>query len=359
MYNENMNTREKTREIKIGNLKIGGNNDIAIQSMCNIETKKIDEVVKQILALEKVGCQIIRCSVLDETDAKALKQIKEQIHIPLVADIHFDYKLALIAADSGVDKIRINPGNIGKRENVEQVVRKCKDKHIPIRIGINSGSIEKSLLEKYGHNCAQAMLESAKKHVDILESLDFHDIVLSFKSSDVRLTVDTYKLASQVYDYPLHLGVTEAGTKDYSLIKSSAALGELLNNGIGNTIRISISDDPIEEIKAAKRLLKAYGLINGVADLVGCPTCGRTAYDMLSVINEMQNYLETINADIKVAIMGCVVNGPGEARDADIGVAGGKNEALLFTHGKAIRTIKQEEIVEQLKQEINKMIETK
>ena len=296
---------------------------------------------------------MIRCSVLDQQDASALAEIKKQISIPLVADIHFDYKLALTAIQSGVDKIRINPGNIGSKDNVVKVVTACKERNIPIRIGINSGSIEKDLLEKYGHNCPQAMIESAAKHVDILEELDFDNIVLSFKSSDVIMTVDTYKLAAQKWNYPLHLGVTEAGTKSYSLIKSSAALGELLHCGIGDTIRISISDDPLEEIKAAKKLLKCYNLIDNIPDLIGCPTCGRTQYDMLPLINKVENYLETVHKNIKVAIMGCAVNGPGEAKDADIGVAGGFKEALLFKKGQVIRKIPQENIFEELKKEID------
>lgn len=351
-----MITRENTRKVKIGNITIGGENKVIIQSMCNTLTKDINATTKQIKELEKVGCQIIRCSVLDLEDAKALKTIKENISIPLVADIHFNYKLALAAIDSGVDKIRINPGNIGSKENVKKVVEKCKEKNIPIRIGINSGSIEKYVLEKYGKNCPEAMIESAKRHVDILEEMDFHDIVLSFKSSDVRLTVETFLLASNIWNYPMHLGVTEAGTKDYSLIKSSAALGELLRKGIGDTIRISISDDPIVEIKACKKLLKAYDLIDKVPDLIGCPTCGRTMYDMLPIINEVEDFLETIQADIKVAVMGCVVNGPGEAKDADIGIAGGIKEGLLFKKGQVIRKIPQEKIVEELKKEILEMI---
>ena len=351
-----MNTRNTTRNIKIGNTSIGGQSHIAIQSMCNIVTKDVEKVVEQIHQLENVGCEIIRCSVLDLQDAKALGEIKKQISIPLVADIHFDYKLALAAIEAGVDKVRINPGNIGEKENVVKVVNACKQHGVPIRIGINSGSIEKTLLEKYGHNCAETMIESASKHVDILEELDFHDIALSFKSSDVRTTVEAYKLAAEKWNYPLHLGLTEAGTKDYSLIKSSAALGELLNAGIGDTIRISISDDPVEEVKAAKRLLKAYDLICDVPDLVSCPTCGRTQYDMLPIAQQIEEYLETVQADIKVAIMGCVVNGPGEASDADIGIAGGKKEAVLFKKGQVIRKIQQENIVEELKKEIQAMI---
>ena len=349
-----MFTRCDTTKVQIGNITMGGSDEVIIQSMCNTLTKDYQATINQIHQLEKVGCQMIRCSVLDQQDAKCLKIIKDNIHIPLVADIHFDYKLALIAIESGVDKIRINPGNIGSKENVRKVTEKCKEKHIPIRIGINSGSIERDLLTKYGRVTAQAMIESASKHVDILEQLDFHDIVLSFKSSDVNLTVGTYLQAANKWKYPLHLGVTEAGTKAYSLIKSSAALGELLRKNIGNTIRISISDDPVEEVKAAKKLLKCYNLIDNVADLVSCPTCGRTQYNMLEIIKPIEDYLETVNKNIKVAVMGCAVNGPGEAREADIGVAGGINEALLFKKGKVIRKIPQQDIVKELIEEIDK-----
>ena len=349
-----MFTRCDTTKVQIGNITMGGSDEVIIQSMCNTLTKDYQATINQIHQLEKVGCQMIRCSVLDQQDAKCLKIIKDNIHIPLVADIHFDYKLALIAIESGVDKIRINPGNIGSKENVRKVTEKCKEKHIPIRIGINSGSIERDLLTKYGRVTAQAMIESASKHVDILEQLDFHDIVLSFKSSDVNLTVETYLQAANKWNYPLHLGVTEAGTKAYSLIKSSAALGELLRKNIGNTIRISISDDPVEEVKAAKKLLKCYNLIDNVADLVSCPTCGRTQYNMLEIIKPIEDYLETVNKNIKVAVMGCAVNGPGEAREADIGVAGGINEALLFKKGKVIRKIPQQDIVMELIEEIDK-----
>ena len=349
-----MFTRCDTTKVQIGNITMGGSDEVIIQSMCNTLTKDYQATINQIHQLEKVGCQMIRCSVLDQQDAKCLKIIKDNIHIPLVADIHFDYKLALIAIESGVDKIRINPGNIGSKENVRKVTEKCKEKHIPICIGINSGSIERDLLTKYGRVTAQAMIESASKHVDILEQLDFHDIVLSFKSSDVNLTVETYLQAANKWNYPLHLGVTEAGTKAYSLIKSSAALGELLRKNIGNTIRISISDDPVEEVKAAKKLLKCYNLIDNVADLVSCPTCGRTQYNMLEIIKPIEDYLETVNKNIKVAVMGCAVNGPGEAREADIGVAGGINEALLFKKGKVIRKIPQQDIVTELIEEIDK-----
>lgn len=352
-----MHKRTETRKIKVGNLSMGGQNQVLIQSMCNTKTKDVEATAAQILALEKIGCQIIRVAILDQEDAQALRDIKKQIHIPLVADIHFDYRLALTCIETGADKIRINPGNIGKRENVEAVVNACKLHGIPIRIGINSGSIDSRLLVKYGGCCAEAMIESAQEHIKILEELDFHDICLSFKASDVQLTIQAYELASQRWNYPLHLGVTEAGTKSYSLIKSSAALGHLLYLGIGDTIRISISDACEEEIKAAKKLLKAFDLIKGVPDLVSCPTCGRLQYDCLKIAKEIEPFLEEINSDIKVAIMGCPVNGPGEAKDADIGIAGGKNEGLLFKHGKVVKKIPQEELLEVLKEEIRKMTE--
>ena len=347
-----MYTRENTRQIKVGNLTMGGENKVLIQSMTNTKTRNVEATVAQIRQLEDVGCQIIRVAVFNEEDALAVKEIKKQINIPLVCDIYFDYKLAITCIEMGADKIRLNPGNIGSEENVAKVVEKCKQYNVPIRIGINSGSIEKVLLEKYGRCCAEAMIESAQKHIDILEKHDFHDICLSFKSSNVPMTIEAYRLAAQKWNYPLHLGLTEAGTKDYSLIKSSAALGTLLNDGIGDTIRISISDDCVEEIKAAKKLLKAFDLAHNVPDLVSCPTCGRLQYDVLPVVHEIEEFLETVNKDIKVAIMGCAVNGPGESRDADIGIAGGVNEGILFKHGEVVRKVKQEDLVRVLKEEI-------
>ncbi len=348
--------RNQTRKINIAGLTLGGSDEVIIQSMCNTPTRDVEATVAQINQLAAAGCQLIRVAVLDETDARSVKAIRERISIPLVCDIHFDYKLALLCLEAGCDKVRINPGNIGSRENVEKVVNACRQRNVPIRIGINSGSIEKILLEKYGHVCPEAMIESAQKHIDILEELDYRDICLSFKSSNVPMTIETYRQAAQRWDYPLHLGLTEAGTKDYSLIKSSAALGALLNDDIGNTIRISISDDPIEEIKAAKKLLKAFDLIHDVPDLVSCPTCGRTQWDFMNVVNEITDYLETVHKDIKVAVMGCAVNGPGEAREADIGVAGGKKEAILFRHGEIIRKFPQEEILAVLKKEIDTFV---
>lgn len=346
--------RTQTRQVQVKNLEIGHNNHVIIQSMCNIETKKADEVAKQILNLEKMGCELIRVSCMDMEDAKAIKDIKKQIHIPLVADIHFDYRLALACIEAGADKIRLNPGNIGSRENVEKVVKACKEKHIPIRIGINGGSLEKDIHEKYGKPTAQGMIESAKRHVKILEDLDFYDTVLSFKSSDPLLCIEAYRLAAKTFDYPLHLGVTEAGTTMTSAIKSSLALGTLLNEGIGNTIRISVNGAPEKEIPIVKELLKDCKLIKNVPNLIACPTCGRTQWDMEPVVNEIESYLQTIHKEVTVAIMGCAVNGPGEAKHADIAIAGGKKEGLLIKKGKIMEKIPQDQIVARLKEEIDK-----
>ena len=346
--------RNKTRQIKVGNVLIGGQKRVVIQSMCNTKTTDVDATVKQILALENVGCEIIRVACPTIEDAKAIKEIKKYIHIPIVADIHFDYKIALEAINSGVDKIRINPGNIGSKENVKKVVEACKEKHIPIRIGVNSGSIEKELLEKYGHPTPEAMIESAKKHVDILEELGFYDICISLKASDLDLCIKTYELASKVFPYPLHIGITEAGTAFSGTIKSSIGLGVLLRKGIGDTIRVSLADDPVEEVKVAKEILKDCDLLK-LPKLVACPTCGRTQIDLIPLVKEVEEYLQTINKDITVAVMGCAVNGPGEAREADIGIAGGIKEGLLFKKGEIIKKIPQEKIVEVLKEEIDKL----
>ena len=349
--------REHTRVVQIGNRKIGGGNPVLIQSMTNTRTDDVKATVKQILELEAAGCEIIRCAVPDMAAAEALSEIKKQIHIPLIADIHFDYRLALLAIENGIDKIRINPGNIGSMDKVKAVVEACKQHHIPIRIGVNGGSLEKDILEKYGKPSAQGMIESAKKHVDILESLDFHDYAISLKSSNTLLTIEAYTLASQTFDCPLHIGVTEAGTKLGGTIKSSLGIGTLLYQGIGNTIRVSLSADPVEEIKVAKTLLKELELIDHVPTLVSCPTCGRIQYDLIPVANEIEDFLNTIHADITVAIMGCAVNGPGEAKHADIGIAGGVKEGLLIKKGKVIKKVKQEDMVQVLKDEILKMIE--
>lgn len=349
--------RTETRSFQIGHLTMGGNNHVIIQSMCNTKTKDVEATVKQIHELEKAGCEMVRVAIFDKEDASAIADIKKQIHIPLIADIHFDYRLALLAIENGIDKIRINPGNIGSMDKVKAVVEACKQHHIPIRIGVNGGSLEKDILEKYGKPTAQGMIESAKKHVDILESLDFHDYAISLKSSNTLLTIEAYTLASQTFDCPLHIGVTEAGTKLGGTIKSSLGIGTLLYQGIGNTIRVSLSADPVEEIKVAKTLLKELELIDHVPTLVSCPTCGRIQYDLIPVANEIEDFLNTIHADISVAIMGCAVNGPGEAKHADIGIAGGVKEGLLIKKGEVIKKVKQEDMVQVLKDEILKMIE--
>ncbi len=351
--------REETRSVQVGNLTIGGNNHVVIQSMCNTKTKNVEATIKQINALEQAGCELVRVAVFDKEDAYAIKEIKKGIHIPLVADIHFDYRLALIAIESGIDTVRINPGNIGSIEKVKAVVDACKEKHIPIRIGVNGGSLEKEILEKYGEPTPEGMVESAMKHVKILEDLDFHDIVISLKSSNTMLTIKAYELASKTFPYPLHVGVTEAGTALGGTIKSALGIGTLLYEGIGNTIRVSLSDDPVEEIKVAKILLKELGLLKGVPTLVSCPTCGRIQYDLIPIAKEMEDFLKDIHLDITVAIMGCAVNGPGEARHADIGIAGGVGEGLLIKHGEIVKRVKQEDMVQTLKDEILKMVEEK
>lgn len=351
--------RENTRKIMVGNVQIGGQNKVVIQSMCNTKTKDIQATVAQILNLEKAGCEIIRVACLDIEDAKAIKEIKKQIHIPIVADIHYDYKIALEAIERGVDKVRINPGNIGSSEKVKAVVDKCKEKNIPIRIGVNGGSLEADLLEKYGGKpTAKAMVESAKRHVDILEELDFYDYAISLKASNLDLCIEAYEQASKVFDCPLHLGITEAGTEFSGTVKSSIGLGVLLRQGIGDTLRVSLSDDPIKEIKVAKEILKDCNLYKKSPTLIACPTCGRTQIDLIPIAKQVEEYLQTIEADITVAVMGCAVNGPGEAKEADIGITGGIQEGLLFKKGKIIRKIPQGNIVEELKQEIAKMIET-
>jgi (E)-4-hydroxy-3-methylbut-2-enyl-diphosphate synthase len=346
-----MYTRNNVLQVKVGNLIIGGNNQVVIQSMTNTKTKNIEDTVKQILALEAVGCELVRVAVLDMEDALALGEIKSRINIPLVSDIHFDYRLALQSIDSGVDKIRINPGNIGSDDNVKLVVDKCKEFNIPIRIGINSGSIEKHILEQFGKPSPEAMVESARYHVSLLEKFGFEDIIISLKSSDVLNTVKANKLAAEVFPYPLHLGITEAGTDFSGTISSSIGLSLLLDKGIGSTIRVSLTASPIEEIRVAKEILSNFGLYKK-PKLISCPTCGRIQYDMIPIAKKIEKFLDTINKDISVAIMGCAVNGPGEAKEANIAVAGGKLEALLFIDGIKKRKIKQEDLFEELKKEI-------
>ena len=352
-----MYKRTETRPIKVGNVQIGGQNKVIIQSMTNTKTKDVASTVKQILELEKAGCEIIRVACLDMEDAKAIKDIKEQIHIPIVADIHFDYKIAICAIEAGVDKVRINPGNIGGKEKVKAVVDKCKEYNVPIRIGVNAGSLEKDLLAKYGGKpTAKAMVESAKRHVQILEDLDFYDIALSLKASSLDLCIESYKEAANTINYPLHLGVTHAGTEFSGTVSSSIGLGILLREGIGDTMRVSLSADPVKEIKVAKEILKDCNLYKNAPTLIACPTCGRIQYDLIPIANEIEEFLQTIKAPITVAVMGCGVNGPNEARHADIGIAGGIKEGLLFKKGEIIRKVKQEDIVKVLKEEILKMI---
>jgi len=352
-----MINRTQTRPIYVGDVQIGGQDKVVIQSMTNTKTNDVEATVKQILELEKLGCEIVRVACPTIDDAKAIEQIKKQIHIPIVADIHFDYKIALQAIESKVDKVRINPGNIGDSEKVKAVVDKCKEHHIPIRIGVNAGSLEKDLLEKYGGSpTAKAMVESAARHVKILEDLDFYDYAISLKASNLDLCIDSYIEAANTFNCPLHLGITEAGTKFSGTVKSSIGLGYMLRQGIGDTIRVSLSASPVEEIPVAKEILKDCGLYKNSPTLVACPTCGRTQIDLIPMAKEVEDFLQTINANITVAVMGCVVNGPGEAREADIGIAGGIGEGLLFKKGEIIRKIPQEQIVEELKKEILEMI---
>ena len=349
--------RQNTRPVKVDNLTIGGSNELYIQSMCTTKTDDVAATVAQIKRLEEAGCQIVRVAVPDEAAAHALSDIKKQIDIPLVADIHFDYRLALLAIEAGVDKIRINPGNIGRKDRVEKVVKACKEKGIPIRIGVNAGSLEKKFLQQYGYPTAEAMVASAVEHIRILEELDFYDIIVSLKASDVQLAIEAYTLAAETFDYPLHLGITEAGTQFSGGIKSAAGLGALLAKGIGNTCRVSLSADPVEEIKVAKEVLKAFGLASNAATLISCPTCGRIQIDLIPIANEIEAYIEKIKAPIKVAVLGCAVNGPGEAREADIGIAGGAGKGMLFKKGKIIRTVPEEIMVAELKKEVDLLAE--
>ncbi len=351
-----MNKREETRKIFVGGVQIGGQNKVVIQSMTNTKTKDVKSTVEQILKLEEAGCQTIRVACLDEEDARAIKDIKKQIHIPIVSDIHFNYRIALEAAKAGVDKIRINPGNIGSIDRVKQVVEACKERKIPIRIGVNSGSLPKDILEKHGGKpCAKAMVESGLRHIKILEDLNFYDIALSLKASDLNLCIESYEEAASTINYPLHLGVTHAGTEFSGTVSSSIGLGTLLREGIGDTMRVSLSANPVKEIKVAKEILKDCKLYKSPT-LIACPTCGRLQYDLIPIANEIEEFLQAINKDITVAVMGCAVNGPEEARHADIGIAGGVNEGLLFKKGEIIRKVKQEEIVDTLKQEIMKLL---
>ena len=350
-----MTKRNDTRPVHIKDIVMGGQNKVLIQSMCNIKTEKVEQVVKQINECANLGADLMRVSVMDEADAYAIGEIKKQISIPLVADIHFDYHLALIAVRMGVDKVRINPGNIGSFDKIKEVVDLAKEKHIPIRIGVNSGSLDKEIHDYSTQYTAEKLVESAKKHVKILEDLGFYDIVISLKGSNILETIAAYRLASETFPYPLHLGITEAGFKDIAIIRSAAGLAPLLLEGIGDTIRISISGDPRDEVIAAKRLLHDCGLYPNYPTLVACPTCGRTQVDVPALAKKVMDYLETINKPIHVAVMGCIVNGPGEAKNADIGIAGGCHEYVIFKKDKVIKKVPEAEAFETLKEEIDKL----
>ena len=348
--------RKLTREVKIGSLKMGGTNPIIIQSMCNTDTRDVEATVAQILALEKAGCELVRVAIPDMAAADAVGEIKKRIHIPLVADIHFDYRLALRVMELGIDKVRINPGNIGDEARIKQVVDMAKEKQIPIRIGVNSGSLEKELVEKYDGVTPQGLVESAMKHVHILEKFGFYDIVVSIKASDVPFSIEAYRLLSEAIPYPIHVGITEAGTPYAGTIKSAVGIGTILAMGIGDTIRVSLTGDPIEEIRAAKEILKSLGLRQFGVPFVSCPTCGRTRIDLIGIAKEVERRCAEIRGKkLKIAVMGCVVNGPGEAREADIGIAGGKGEAVLFIHGKPIKKLTGDNILDQFMDEIYKL----
>ncbi len=344
-----------TKEISIGNVAIGGGAPVAIQSMCNTKTEDVSATVDQIQRLEEAGCEIIRVAVPNMDAAKAIGAIKSRIQIPLVADIHFDYKLALECAAQGIDKIRINPGNIGGEDRVKAVVDACRAGNIPIRIGVNGGSLEKELLRKYGGVCAEAMVESAMGHVSLLNRFDFDDICISVKCSSVPLTMKAYRLLSEQCHYPLHLGVTEAGTPSMGMVKSAMGIGGLLCMGIGDTLRVTLTADPVEEIYAAKKILRAAGLRQDGPNLIACPTCGRTNIDLIPMAEEVERRLMSCSKSITVAVMGCAVNGPGEASAADVGIAGGMGEGLLFRKGEIIRKVSQEKLVDELMAEIEKL----
>ena len=344
--------RDQTKKIQIGNVCIGGGCPVAIQSMTNTKTEDVESTVKQIQALEKAGCEIIRCAVPTMEAAEALAKIKEQIQIPLVADIHFDYRLAIAAIENGADKIRINPGNIGDESRVKAVVDKAKEYGIPIRVGVNSGSLEKNLVEKYGGVTAQGLVESAMDKVHLIEKMGYDNLVVSIKSSDVMTCVKAHELIVSECPYPLHVGITESGTLLAGNIKSSIGLGLILNQGIGDTIRVSLTGDPVEEIKSAKLILKTLGLRKGGIEVVSCPTCGRTKIDLIGLANQVEQMVADIPLDIKVAVMGCVVNGPGEAKEADIGIAGGIGEGLLIKKGEVVKKVKEDQLLETLRQEL-------
>ena len=349
-----MDKREQTREINVHGLKIGGTAPVTVQSMCNTKTWDVQATVSQIRAFQTAGCDIVRLAVPDVRSALALEEIRKNTEMPLVADIHFDYKLALMAAERGVDKIRINPGNIGGEDHVKAVADACRMRNIPIRIGVNAGSLEKPLLEKYGHPCAEALVESAKGHVEMLERVGFEDICLSLKTSSVPLTIACYRLAAEVFPYPLHLGVTETGTAYNGTVQSAVGIGTLLCEGIGNTIRVSLTADPVQEVTAGIAILKAAGLRKGGVKFVSCPTCGRTEIDLIRLATEVEKRVSGLQKDITVAVMGCVVNGPGEAREADYGIAGGVDKGLIFKKGEIVGTYPYDRLLDVLMDLIEK-----
>lgn len=345
----------ETKQVKVGDVLVGGGAPVSIQSMLNIPASDIENSVKQAVRLEEAGCEIIRIAIPNMEAVRLIPALKENVKMPVVADIHFDYKLAIESVAAGVDKIRINPGNIGDTDRVKAVVDACKPKEIPIRIGVNSGSVEKEILAKYGSPTAEALCESALYHASLLEKFDYTNIVLSMKSSNVKTMVDAYKLAAEKCNYPLHLGVTEAGTERMGIIKSSAGLGALLLQGIGDTIRVSLTADPVKEIYAAKDILKALDIRRDGVQFVSCPTCGRTKIDLISIATEVENRLRDCNKNIKVAVMGCAVNGPGEAKEADIGIAGGNGVGLIFKKGEIIRKVPEDKLIEELIKEVEKL----
>lgn len=340
--------------VKVGNILLGDGN-IYIQSMLNVPSNDVNGSVEQAKRLEKAGCEIIRLSVPSKDDVRLIPALKSAVSVPVVADIHFDYKIAIECVEAGVDKLRINPGNIGSKDNVKKVADVCRQHNVPIRIGVNSGSVEKDILKKYGSPCSDALVESALRHVQILEELDFNDIVISIKASSVPVMIESYRKIHNICEYPLHLGVTEAGTKRMGIIKSSVGIGSLLCDGIGDTIRVSLTEDPVEEVKAAKDILTAVGKGKNSVEIVSCPTCGRTQIDLISLAHQVEKATENIHKNIKVAVMGCAVNGPGEAKEADIGIAGGKGEGLLFKKGEIIRKVKEENLLNVLLEEIEKL----
>jgi (E)-4-hydroxy-3-methylbut-2-enyl-diphosphate synthase len=345
--------RRKSMKIKVGNIYIGGDADITVQSMTNTKTSDVESTISQIDELVEAGCEIIRLAVPDEEAARALREIKSRVSIPIVADIHFDYKLALLAIESGVDKLRLNPGNIGSKDRIETVVKAAKERGIPIRIGVNGGSLEKDILAKYGHPTPEALVESALRHVGILEGLGFGDIIIALKTSDILNTLNAYSLLADKVDYPFHIGITESGTKFSGTVKSSVGVGALLLNGLGDTLRISLTGDPVNEVMVGREILKSIGIRKFGPKVISCPTCGRCNLDLERIATEVEEFSRISDKDVTIAVMGCAVNGPGEAREADFGIAGGVDSALLFRKGEIIRKLKYDEIIDALKEELD------